>query len=69
MTEPIFNRWFMTKDEPVPDDPDAWIVIARPVEDQRVSCSDVVIIKGAPGMTDPRSYWLRIPPPPWLEGK
>jgi len=78
-----FGKWFLTKDVPVPDEPDAWIVTATAVQDRDFTDGGgrrtVTLIRAhypdlkyrlTQGFEREKfDAWLRIPPPPWLEGK
>jgi hypothetical protein len=61
MSEPIYGQWFLTKDVPVPEEDDGFILTVF----RHDTDLDTYSLKLYPGAT----AWLRIPPPPWLEGK
>ena len=67
MHEPIYGQWFLTEDVPVPEDMSAWIVVAQR---QRITQRTTATLFWPGEKLPPVSYaWVRIPPPPWLEGK
>jgi hypothetical protein len=64
MNEPIYGQWFLTKDVPVPLEDGANILTAF----HHSLTADAYDTYALKAYTD-ADAWLRIPPPPWLEGK
>jgi hypothetical protein len=62
MSDQIYGQWFLTKDVPVPDNEDSHILVVI----REGLNEDGYVVDGAFTFAD---AWLRIPPPPWMEGK
>lgn len=70
MSDPIYGRWFDAKEVPVTNDAYAWIVIANRSagEYPHVAALSARSYLGALARREPPAdFWMRIPPPPWLE--